>query len=426
MTKSERAARAHRGVLAAVASVALAVVAAILPTTAASAADGSQFNPGYIISDEVFYNETAMTPETIQAFLVAKSGSCSAGYTCMKDYVQNTPVIAGDQYCNGLDGGTDSAARIIWEIGMSCGINPQVILVLLQKEQSLITMNNLDAGPLQRGHRVLLPRHRPCDPAYQGFVYQVYYAARAFNRYAANPTSFGYRAGQTHNILYNPDVGCGYKSVYVQNQATANLYIYTPYTPNASALANLYGEGDGCASYGNRNFWRLFTDWFGSTISTTTLSQATSLTWALYADVLGREPDPGGLSTWPGLHPVRRMVARCRRQRHPEQPGVLHGADPGRVPDRARPRTWAGGAADWLNRMMTGRQSVDSIRSEFTRSQEFYNLSGGTPSSFVRTLYQTMLNRAPSDGELAYWTNVAATQGRDRWRTGSTSPTSPP
>ena len=53
--------------------------------------------------------------------------------------------------------------------------------------------------------------------------------------------------------------------MYIQNQATAGLYLYTPYRPNAAALANLYGTGDGCSSYGNRNFWRMFTDWFGST-----------------------------------------------------------------------------------------------------------------------------------------------------------------
>jgi uncharacterized protein Veg len=43
------------------------------------------------------------------------------------------------------------------------------------------------------------------------------------------------------------------------------LYKYTPYTPNAAALNNLYGLGDNCSAYGNRNFWRYFTDWFGST-----------------------------------------------------------------------------------------------------------------------------------------------------------------
>ena len=47
------------------------------------------------------------------------------------------------------------------------------------------------------------------------------------------------------------------------NAATAALYYYTPYQPNAAALANLYGTGDSCSAYGNRNFWRLYRDWFG-------------------------------------------------------------------------------------------------------------------------------------------------------------------
>src|SRR5690606_20979087 len=51
-----------------------------------------------------------------------------------------------------------------------------------------------------------------------------------------------------------------------KNEATAALYNYTPYTPNAAALANLYTTGDSCSSYGNRNFWAFYTDWFGSPV----------------------------------------------------------------------------------------------------------------------------------------------------------------
>ena len=53
--------------------------------------------------------------------------------------------------------------------------------------------------------------------------------------------------------------------VYIQNQATAGLYNYTPYRPNQAALDAGYGTGDSCSAYGNRNFWLYFTDWFGST-----------------------------------------------------------------------------------------------------------------------------------------------------------------
>ena len=36
--------------------------------------------------------------------------------------------------------------------------------------------------------------------------------------------------------------------------------------PNKASLANLRGTGDNCSSYGNRNFWRFYWDWFGSPI----------------------------------------------------------------------------------------------------------------------------------------------------------------
>ncbi len=55
-------------------------------------------------------------------------------------------------------------------------------------------------------------------------------------------------------------------NVNIVNLATAALYDYTPYQPNAAALAAGYGTGDSCSSYGNRNFYLYFNDWFGTTI----------------------------------------------------------------------------------------------------------------------------------------------------------------
>ena len=83
----------------------------------------------------------------------------------------------------------------------------------------------------------------------------------------AFPNSYNYVAKRNNYIYWNPNYSCGNSSVYIENQATAALYIYTTYRPNQAALNNLYGSGDGCSSYGNRNFWRIFTDWFGSTQS---------------------------------------------------------------------------------------------------------------------------------------------------------------
>ena len=157
-----------------------------------------------------------------------------------------------------------TAAQMIAEVAQACSINPQVLLVLLQKEQGLITDDWPWPSQYTKATGFACPDTASCNPAYAGLFNQLYYGARQYQLYKANPTGYGYRAGRTQNILYSPAGGCGGSDVYIQNQATAGLYNYTPYQPNAAALANLNGTGDGCSAYGNRNFWRMFNNWFGS------------------------------------------------------------------------------------------------------------------------------------------------------------------
>lgn len=233
----------------------------------ASAAVGSDFNPGSIISDEIFYNSATMTTAQVQSFLQARVPTCRAGYTCLKDFRQNTTSQpARSEGCAAISGQAgETAASIIVRVSKACGINPRVMLVLLEKEQSLVT----DTWPTSRQYRSATgygcPDTADCDVNYYGFYNQVYHAAWQFKKYRARPNDRSYVAGRWNTILWHPNAACGSSSVYIQNQATAGLYLYTPYRPNAAALANLYGTGDGCSSYGNRNFWRIFTDWFGST-----------------------------------------------------------------------------------------------------------------------------------------------------------------
>ncbi|MDQ3123751.1 MAG: hypothetical protein M3Q14_03665 [bacterium] len=254
------------------------------------ALSGSDFNPGRIIDDSVFYNSTTMSAAQIQAFLNSKVPVCDTNhskssssndsgppYTCLKDYRQNTSNIAPESgICNGYTGANnETSSTIIYKVAKSCGINPQVLLVMLQKEQSLVT----DDWPWDIQYRKAMgafcPDTAPCDPAYAGFFYQVYYGAHRFKVYKANPNSYNYKAGRNNSILWNPDTTCGRSTVYIQNQATASLYIYTPYRPNQAALNDLYGNGDlanpappNCSAFGNRNFWRMFNDWFGPTTGT--------------------------------------------------------------------------------------------------------------------------------------------------------------
>ena len=250
----------------------------VLPSTKSSAVAGSQFNPGRIIDDVVFFSANTMSVGEIQNFLNGKLPVCDTWhsssdpanqppYTCLKDYRQDTQSRAAEAgLCNAYTGGNKSSAQIIYDVAQSCGINPQVLIVLLQKEQALVT----DTWPWEVQYRSATgygcPDTAACDSQYYGFFNQLYNAARQFRKYAKEPTQFNYRMGRTNNIQFNPSSSCGSSPVYIQNQATAGLYNYTPYQPNQPALNNLYGTGDSCSAYGNRNFWRMFNDWFGASV----------------------------------------------------------------------------------------------------------------------------------------------------------------
>lgn len=268
----------------------------LLSSSSANALSGSSFNAARIIDDSVFFNGNSISSSDIQLFLNSKVQTCDtngtqdsthwndvanryytraewgsingypAPYTCLKSFSQDSPAKPAETgLCNAYPGGTRSAADIIYQVGLSCGISQRALIVLLEKEQSLIT----DSWPWSIQYRSAsgygCPDTAPCDSEYYGFFNQVYNAARQFKRYARDESQFRYRAFRDNYIQYNPDPNCGGSTVGIQNQATAGLYNYTPYQPNASALANLYGDGDGCGAYGNRNFWRMYNDWFGPT-----------------------------------------------------------------------------------------------------------------------------------------------------------------
>ncbi len=238
------------------------------------------FDAGNIISDTVFYNSSAMTESQIASFLQQRGSGCSStsSATCLKDYRETTYSFPGDQYCSGYQSsGNESAARMIWLSAQACGINPQVLLVTLQKEQSLVT-SRMSSETYKRAMGFGCPDNAggQCDPRFSGFHVQVYYSARQFVRYGELKSTFNYfPVGRTSDVLYFPrnadgSAPCGSGPVFIQNQATANLYYYTPYQPNPAALAAGTGAGDRCSAYGNRNFYNFFTQWFGSTQSAVT------------------------------------------------------------------------------------------------------------------------------------------------------------
>jgi hypothetical protein len=270
----------RRGVLALFALPSLLGLAVISSQTV----HASDFNPGKIIDDSIFTNATTMSPTQIQSFLNSKVSTCdTAGtmpasdfgrsdithaqyaalrgwsappYTCLKDYTEN---------------GTTSS-QLIYNLSQQYKINPQVFLVLLQKESGLVT----DYWPLPSQYRTATgygcPDSGPnnsanCSSTYYGFTNQLTWTAKMFRAVLnQSPTWYSPYVVGNNFIQWSPNANCGGSVVNIQNWSTAALYDYTPYQPNQSALNAGYGTGDSCAAYGNRNFYLFFNDWFGSSI----------------------------------------------------------------------------------------------------------------------------------------------------------------
>ena len=243
------------------------------------AASLDAFDAGYIISDYQMKNYQSMTEAKIQEFLTKKNGckntdvglynELSGKYSTIHwhfsggHFVCLSEELFGDgiKYGEDLNAGEgETAAHIIWQAAQDYKINPQVLIVLLEKEQGLITDPYPHSGQYRSATGYGCPDTAPCNEKYYGFKNQVRKAAELFKAVLDGGWT-NYPLGQNY-IQYNPSASCGGSMVNVRNLATSALYRYTPYQPNAAALAAGYGTAE-CGAYGNRNFYLYFQDWFG-------------------------------------------------------------------------------------------------------------------------------------------------------------------
>ena len=202
-----------------------------------SYARAASFNPSLIVSDAFFTDSGTMDAKAIQVFL-GSHGSILAGVPSSK-----------------LGGGAGgrSAAQIISDAARSAGplpINPQVLLVTLQKEQSLVTRGSASAGTLDRAMGYGCPDAGGCAPRYAGFTNQVVNAAYQLARNFANASRSAFRPGQTVTIQNEggaPDYPPEMQQVWIGNAASSALYQYTPHAYN-----------------GNKHFWSLTGSWFAT------------------------------------------------------------------------------------------------------------------------------------------------------------------
>ena len=233
------------------------------------------FDPGYIITDENFYNGSALTQAGVQSFLDGRNPSTCLSTTvlCLEDYRTTSFDRPANAFCQSYEGVVEErASSIIAKVGQACGISQKVLLVLLQKEQSLVGIRNPTPATYAAATGFGCPDGQTCNPAGAGFFNQVYYAAFQFRNYGTGSFANRYPVGATSPIEYKPLSTCGSAPVRIQNLATHALYVYTPFQPNAAALADMYGNGDSCSSFGNRNFFTLYSGWFGDPKTTYSLT----------------------------------------------------------------------------------------------------------------------------------------------------------
>jgi hypothetical protein len=228
------------------------------------------FDPGFLISDAVFLNSDSMSALGIQSFLETIVPECRSGaLPCLKDFKLDIPETPADDrnICGGISSKKNvSAAYAIKAVADSCGINPQVILSHIEKEQGLVS----STSPTSYMYRAAMgyncaDSHNLCGTLDGGFWNQIYQGSKQKLWYGNPDSEFKYfKVGEENRIRYHPNESCGTMSVTIKNRATASLYYYTPYAPNAAAIRSGSGLGNECSSYGNRNFFNFFNEWFGN------------------------------------------------------------------------------------------------------------------------------------------------------------------
>lgn len=298
-------------------TLSLVILALAVTPSTVSAVDSSTWKVGRIIDDSLFTSARDMSVSDIQNFLNSKVPTCDTNgqgtsdfggvdyngdgritrreyaqyrgygdsyvFTCLKDYYEVPKTTAGpDLPANNYGGkpipaGAKSAAQLISDAAIKYNINPKALLIKIATESPGPLTS--DDWPFEKQYTYAMGAHCPdtpqghvCDPSWGGFSLQIDEAAALLRWYLDSMTQswWAYKKPFQANDILIQDVNvknCGSTSVYIESKATAALYTYTPYQPNKAALDNMYSTGDDCSTYGNRNFWRIWNDWFGPTLT---------------------------------------------------------------------------------------------------------------------------------------------------------------
>ena len=218
-------------------TAALVLACALLAPGIASAATAPPFDATLVISDDVFRASSALSAADIQAFLEKQTG------------VLDTTLAPRH-----ADGTMQPVSLLIAEVAVEFNVNPKVLLVMLQKEQGLITKTAPSQYALDWAFGFGCPDGVPVeqrDPAYKGLGNQIWYAARALNSYAETSWTPGQKRTVCLNCVTANPALLDYAFV-AQNLATYKLYVYTPHSHGPTP--DIYG--------GNYLFWTTYWRYF--------------------------------------------------------------------------------------------------------------------------------------------------------------------
>lgn len=228
---------------------------------------GEMWEAGNIFSDQVFYNGAALADDAqTQAALDTVGATCLVA-SCLRNATYDIPGMS-NQWCSPVPAETGVRyAHMLRVLAQACGFNAKVAIVMIMKESQGLTRPSPPAALTGFG----CPDSGPggsanCDSSRAGVWAQTAGLFTSVAKGRQDASIINYPEGKTHQILWNVvETGCGSGPVMVMNRATAWIYTYTPYQPNAASLAAYPGEGDRCSAYGNRNLFEMYKKWFGST-----------------------------------------------------------------------------------------------------------------------------------------------------------------
>jgi plasmid maintenance system antidote protein VapI len=158
-----------------------------------------------ILTDAELYDGNALSRTAIQQFLDTKNS-----------VLKNTTAV--------VNGVPKLVSEMIYEIGQAYGISQKFLLAKLQHEQGLIEKTSASQTKLDwaTGYSCFSGR---CNEKYRGIYKQLDAAADVQRIYTERSKGKGYFGYQVNKETKTSD---GY-TVKPVNQATTNLYIYTPY-----------------------------------------------------------------------------------------------------------------------------------------------------------------------------------------------------